>query len=363
MTTKQDSLLKEFLKDIENLYYKHQHFKIGRLMHEVIKLDSFRRMNISIDTAYRIVKAFKKKQPVEEIVEKVTIENLHSEYTPYSVLYVDLLDVRLYHPSDAMIKKMGSRGIEYPFYYLTCIDAFSRKAWVEPLQRKTPELVLKAFEKVWKEYKTNPFGYAPNFVRGDGGVEFNQIKPFLEKLNIRYLFQKDDTHKAFGIISRFQKLCREYITWIRNIDHSYNYMSDFEKWVSKVYNKSYHSGLNSIPDIVFSLEKIPPKMPIREYKLYPFREGDYVKLRLDRKTFEKRTNPVYSVDNYLLKEIKGVFGKLVNERDPDDNVSKKWIHLDNMKLSQGDKLRLRSRKDIVLPNKYLDEIKIYKNVK
>ena len=86
-------------------------------------------------------------------------------------------------------------------FLLTVIDVFSKRAWVEPLVRKSGKCVTEAFSKILSE-----MGYRPIYFSSDQGKEFTnkQFRSLLSKHKIVY-FTRLDAEIKCAIIERFNR--------------------------------------------------------------------------------------------------------------------------------------------------------------
>jgi hypothetical protein len=133
---------------------------------------------------------------------------------------VDLIDVR------------KIKGSNYQHnYILTCIDVFSKYAWVVALKNKTAESTKKAFEDIIKKNNRKP-----NYIYLDAGREFLGVcKEFLSKHNIQ-IVQTRSLLKA-SVIKRFNRTLKEKM-WrmftfqkIKKIKFPFNYTRHLEELV------------------------------------------------------------------------------------------------------------------------------------
>jgi len=90
-------------------------------------------------------------------------------------------------------------------YLLTCIDVFSKYAWVKPIKTKEGNVVLNAFKKILKD------GRKPEKIQTDVGKEFiNKLfKAFLHKKNIS-IYIVNSEPKA-SVVERFNRTIKEKI--------------------------------------------------------------------------------------------------------------------------------------------------------
>ena len=114
-------------------------------------------------------------------------------------------------------------------YLLTCIDVFSKFAWVVPLKNKTGESLVNGFQS------TLDLGRTPGKVQTDKGTEFlnRNFQSFLKEKSIHF-FTTNNELKA-SVVERFKRILktrmwkyftakntRVYIDILQNIVHAYN---------------------------------------------------------------------------------------------------------------------------------------------
>src|SRR3569832_1710700 len=85
-------------------------------------------------------------------------------------------------------------------FMLTCIDIFSKFAWVEKLKSKSSDQVTQAFEKILQ------YGWTPWKLRSDKGKEFvnSKFQGFLKRHDIHFFTSQNDDVKC-PVIERFNR--------------------------------------------------------------------------------------------------------------------------------------------------------------
>ena len=84
-------------------------------------------------------------------------------------------------------------------YFLTCIDTFSRYAWVRPLKNKSGLCVKEAFESILREK-------VPLYLHTDKGTELKKtlFQGQLAEYEIKFYTSENDDIKA-DIVKRFNR--------------------------------------------------------------------------------------------------------------------------------------------------------------
>ena len=131
-------------------------------------------------------------------------------------------------------------------YLLTCIDVFSKYAYVIPLKRKTGRSLVKAFETIFKT------GEVPLRLQTDKGTEFRNrlFQTFLKKHNVHFFVSQNDDIKA-AIVERFNRTLKERM-WRYFTKHNTKRYVDILPNLVKSYNKTYHRSIKLAPAQVTS---------------------------------------------------------------------------------------------------------------
>ena len=209
-------------------------------------------------------------------------------------------------------------------FLLTCIDVFSKFAWVVPLKSKTGEPLVNGFQSILD------LGGSSEKLLTDKGTEFlnRNFQSFLKEKNIHF-FTTNSELKA-SMVERFNhtlKSCmwkyftaknnRVYIDILQDIVHGYN--------------NSYHRIIGRAPASVSLLNvgqvrrKLYDKSWTKPGRNFKFKLGDQVRISKSRRTFKKGYLPswtqeiftvikifprvpiVYWLRDYANDEIEGVF--------------------------------------------------------
>ena len=209
-------------------------------------------------------------------------------------------------------------------YLLTCIDVFSKHAWVVPLKNKTGKVLVEAYTKVLHKGKRKP-----TMIHSDKGSEFmNKLfQQFLKDKNIRFYTTNSEV-KAL-VVERFNQTLKSRMWKYLTYKNTLKYINVLPKLVSG-YNNSFHRSIKMKPSEVngeneskvwktlFSQDKHIVK--------FQFEVGDLVRISKQRLQFEKsylpgwseeiftvsrrnnrQTRPTYKLIDYNKEEILGSF--------------------------------------------------------
>ena len=199
-------------------------------------------------------------------------EEESSWQVPTSNVQADLIDVsRL---------SRYNRGFKF---LLTCIDVFSKQAWVVPLKDKTGTTLVNAFESI-----RSPL---PQTLQTDKGSEFTNRKfqQWLKEHQVHFFTTENEDIKA-SIVERFNRTLKSKL-WRYFTRHDIlSYVEVLESMV-EVYNRTPHRSIGMAPLDVTTQNKakvwfrlyadpVPYKEPL-------LRVGDSVRISKARRTFKK----------------------------------------------------------------------------
>ena len=207
---------------------------------------------------------------------------------------------------------------------LTCIDVFSKFAWVVPLKNKTGESLVNSFQSILD------LSRSLEKLQTDKETEFPNcnFQSFLKENNIHF-FTANSKLKA-SVVECFNRTLKtrmwKYFTAKNN--HVYiDNLQDIVHWYDNFYHRSIGRGLASVS--LLNVGQVRRKLygnswtkPGRKFK---FKLGDQVRIIKSHRTFKKgylpswtqemftvtkiipRVPPVYQLRDYADDETEGVF--------------------------------------------------------
>ena len=207
---------------------------------------------------------------------------------------------------------------------LTCIDVFSKFAWVVPLKNKTGESPVNGFQSILDLVRS------PEKLQTDKETEFlnRNFQSFLKENNIHF-FTTNSKLKA-SVVERFNRTLKTRMWKYFTAKNNRVYIDNLQDIVHG-YNNSYHQSTGRAPASVSLLNagQVRRKLygnswtkPGRKFK---FKLGDQVRISKSRRTFKKgylpswtqeiftvtkiipRVPPVYRLRDYADDEIECVF--------------------------------------------------------
>lgn len=133
---------------------------------------------------------------------------------------------------------LKSENDQYRFI-LSCIDIFSKYAWVVALKKKDGLSIVNAFADIFKERK-------PKKLQTDQGTEFinKRFQEFLKAEEV-YFFTTHSETKAC-VIERFNRTLKTKMWKYLTSKNTYRYIDVLDKLVYS-YNHSYHRSIKMEP--------------------------------------------------------------------------------------------------------------------
>jgi transposase InsO family protein len=232
------------------------------------------------------------------------------------------------------MQKLSKQNNGYK-YLLTCIDVFSKYAWIVPLENKFGKTLVAAFKTILKQ------GRRPKNLQTDDGKEFfnKDLKQLLKEFEIN-LYATRSEMKAC-VVERFNRTIKDKMYRFFTETNNYKYIKVIDKLVD-AYNSSYHRTIKMAPkEVNKNNEKelwhhmyAPDENEVIRFKL---EIGDKVRISKVKNIFGKgytpnwteeifiitekiaKTPPVYKIKDLNNQSIEGVFY---------ENQLQKIIHTD-----------------------------------
>ena len=125
-------------------------------------------------------------------------------------------------------------------YLLTCIDIFSKFAFVIPLKDKKGITIKNALQKIFNKRK-------PKFLWTDNGKEFynNQVNDLLEKNNFK-LYSTNNSEIKSSVIERFNRTFKNMMYKKFTENNNTIFYNIIDKLVNE-YNNKYHRTIKMTP--------------------------------------------------------------------------------------------------------------------
>ena len=186
-------------------------------------------------------------------------------------------------------------------YLLTCIDIFSKFAWVIPLKDKKGITIKSALEKIFKQRKSK-------LLWTDKGKEFynKQVQDLLNENNIK-LYSTNNSEIKSAVIERFNRTFKNMMYKKFTENNNTIFYNILDELVNN-YNNKYHSTIRMSPiegskkinenkiKNIYNFEKT--KKPGR------FKIGDRVRLSLEKNIFEKGYDTNWTQEIFEIYDIR-----------------------------------------------------------
>ena len=186
-------------------------------------------------------------------------------------------------------------------YLITCIDIFSKFAWVIPLKDKRGITIKNALEKIFNKRK-------PKFLWTDNGKEFynKQVQDLLNENNIK-LYSTNNSEIKSAVIERFNRTFKNMMYKKFTENNNTIFYNILDELVNN-YNNKYHSTIKMSP--IEGSKKINEKKIKNIYnfektkKLGKFKIGDRVRISLEKNIFEKGYETNWTQEIFVIYDIK-----------------------------------------------------------
>lgn len=190
-------------------------------------------------------------------------------------------------------------------YILSCIDCFSRKAYAAPVKSKKCTDVLNGFKFILQTANTKP-----KFIQSDLGNEFygRIFKQFLTENQI-HLYSNHSDLKACIVERWNQTLMNRIVRWF-DYTRKNNWIDHLQQFVQS-YNNTKHRTLGCAPNQVTKFNELDVWLNINK-DLYntnkydrkaELKVGDFVRLKQNKKTFDKGYSQNFTDSIYQVKEV------------------------------------------------------------
>ena len=219
---------------------------------------------------------------------KYIVDNISDQWQ------TDLMDLRNLAPENDGIN-----------YVVVVIDIFSKYVWTVPIERKTPEEIINAFDIIFSKTREKPA-----YLASDRGREYvnQKFSTYLKNKGIKYFSANSDDKKCC-IVERVIRTLKELIFKYLTSQNTLRYVNVLEK-ITHAYNNRHHSAIGMCP------AQVNPKNILQVWKnLYKngkqakelkpskFKEGEFVRVSKLSHVFSKGYLPNYSDEIFKIKRV------------------------------------------------------------
>lgn len=188
-------------------------------------------------------------------------------------------------------------------YLLTCIDVFSKFAWVEPLKNKTGPTMVEAFRRIFST------GRKPRKLQTDKGTEFlnRTFQKFLKEAHVDFFVTENEDIKA-AVVERFNRSLKEKLWRYFTRKNTLRYKDVLTPFV-QAYNRSYHRSIKRAPvevdadnqeDVWQTLYGDQQQQQRVTKTMTP---GDRVRISKARSNFKKGYLPAWTEELFTISRI------------------------------------------------------------
>lgn len=201
------------------------------------------------------------------------------------------------------VQKLKKHNDGYTFL-LTCIDVFSKYAWVVPLKNKTGASLTAAFEVIF-----NSDGRKPLKLQTDKGSEFTNrvFQHFLKKHQVGFFVTENEDIKA-AIAERFNRTLKEKLWRYFTRSSTLRYVDVLPQIVNS-YNHSYHRSIRRAPVEVRDenseevWQMLYGRQERKSQSKAQLKAGDRVRISKARRSFKKGYLPGWTQELFTVSRV------------------------------------------------------------
>lgn len=193
-------------------------------------------------------------------------------------------------------------------YLLTCIDVFSKHAWVVTAKSKSSQDMVEAFHKLFQVSKR-----LPKRIQTDKGKEFlcKPVQQLLKQKGVQHFTSNSD--KKAAVVERFNRTLKTRMFRYLTAQNAKRYVDVLQQLVDS-YNKSFHRSIGMAPNDVrkeherhiwYRLYGAADKLRrqrLKSSKNVP-QAGEVVRISRWKGTFEKGYAPNWSDELFNVNRV------------------------------------------------------------
>jgi hypothetical protein len=183
-------------------------------------------------------------------------------------------------------------------YILTCIDVFSKFAWVIPVKRKTAEEIHQAFESI-----LTASNRVPSKLQTDKGKEFlnRSVQNLFKHFGIHHFTTENETKAA--VVERFNRTLKSKMWRYFSEMGNHRYLNVLQQLVAS-YNNTRHRSIGMTPSQVTENNEslVWNRLYKKNYQTLPlkFTKGTQVRLSKHKLPFEKGYLPNWTDEVFVI---------------------------------------------------------------
>ena len=256
-----------------------------------------------LDTVYRAVKEKGKnkisRKQVQDWLSQQDVYTLHKparrHYKRSRVIVIGIDEQFQADLADVQNLSRYNKGYKY---LLTCIDIFSKYAWVVPLKTKQGQELVKAFQTILAS------GRKPSKLQTDQGTEFlNRVfQKFLRENKIDFFTVKSELKAS--VVERFNRTFKNKMYKYFTAKNTLTYIDVLSQLV-RSYNNTYHRSIKMKPSQVTKANQAKVwdtlyGSDVQKRVRFKFQVGDRVRISKVKRMFKKSYLPNYTEEMFTI---------------------------------------------------------------
>ena len=187
-------------------------------------------------------------------------------------------------------------------YLLTCIDVFSKYAYVIPLKTKTGKALVAAFKRIFNQIEEPPY-----HLQTDSGTEFlnKLLQNYLKEINVKHFVTWNQDTKS-SIVEIFNRTLKRRMFRYFTKHNTKRYI-DILPALTKSYNNTYHRSIKLAPSQVNreNQEEVWQRLygGVKPSEPKPFPLGARVRISKAKGIFEKGYLPNWTEELFTISEV------------------------------------------------------------
>ena len=225
-------------------------------------------------------------------------------------------------------------------YLLTCIDVYSRYAFVKPMKTKTGPETYEAMKELFLE------NGKPVNLNVDEGKEFiyKPFKQYCEDNDITMWFSDTQQSNKNAIIERFHRTLRNFILRYETANGN-AYIKELPNLI-KNYNTTEHNTVKAIPALIWSGNAT--NLQTIKYIENEFKEGDKVRHVVEKAVFGKNSSTnTFTKTIYTVERVNGNTIYLQGLTKPFKSTELIKAIGENLDTSYDDRIKASSRSEVI----------------
>ena len=249
-----------------------------------------------IQTTVKAVKEFIAKQKISQVFQQQPRKRgFIVAFHPQERVQMDLVDMTNYSKQN--------RGYGW---ILLIVDVFTRYVWAYMIQRKDVSSVEGALSLYIKKYH-------PWILMSDNESAFRSqiVQELMKEEHVEHTMVDVGDHKALGVIDRAVKTIKDAIFKYMHARNTTRYIDELPRMV-KAYNETPNGGILNIAPAEADTKENTSALQIENYKKEKvnqknrlvFHEGDHVRIRNKKGTFERSYDTKYG-EQLVITDVQG----------------------------------------------------------